>query len=336
MTQPRDFSLQAPLTWVRGRPPRSAPAGVPGRRPRWRGRGQRPCLRGDRRDLQRRRRSSAPAPSRSCGPVGRVVRAVQAAGPVLEKLAAEADGAWVLAKVDVDANPQLSAALQVQSIPMVVAVVGGQLVAGFLGALPEAQVRQWIGQIMQVAAAAGHAAAAERAATGPPRPGPARGRPGRTEMAGRPGVTGGPGARPRRRTPWTRRPGRRRRRLRAGARGHPGHPVATHGPGPGRPVPPGELLRPGRRPGGPRPTARTTWTPRSRSPTSTWPAAGRGGLRPAARRLPAHRRRRAGQGAAAPAQPVRHLPARDPRVAKARSRLPACCSDRAACWPAGG
>jgi putative thioredoxin len=71
--------------------------------------------------------------------------------PVLEKLAAEADGAWVLAKVDVDANPQLSAALQVQSIPMVAAVIGGQLVPGFLGALPEAQVRQWLGQLMQVA-----------------------------------------------------------------------------------------------------------------------------------------------------------------------------------------
>ena len=71
--------------------------------------------------------------------------------PVLERLANEAAGAWVLAKVDVDANPQLSAALQVQSIPMVVGVIGGQLVPGFLGALPEAQVRQWLGQVLQVA-----------------------------------------------------------------------------------------------------------------------------------------------------------------------------------------
>jgi putative thioredoxin len=79
-----------------------------------------------------------------CGPCKQL-------SPVLEKLAAEAGGQWILAKVDVDANPQLSAALQVQSIPMVVAVLGGQLVDGFLGAMPEAQVRQWIGQVLAVA-----------------------------------------------------------------------------------------------------------------------------------------------------------------------------------------
>ncbi len=79
-----------------------------------------------------------------CGPCKQL-------SPVLEKLAAEADGTWILAKVDVDANPQLAAALQVQSIPMVVAVIGGQLVDGFLGAMPEAQVRQWLGQVMGIA-----------------------------------------------------------------------------------------------------------------------------------------------------------------------------------------
>src|ERR1700679_2683250 len=79
-----------------------------------------------------------------CGPCKQL-------SPVLEKLAAEAAGQWILAKVDVDANPQLSAALQVQSIPMVVAVIGGQLVDGFLGAMPEAQVRQWIGQVVAAA-----------------------------------------------------------------------------------------------------------------------------------------------------------------------------------------
>ena len=79
-----------------------------------------------------------------CGPCKQL-------SPVLEKLAAEAGGSWVLAKVDVDANPQLSAALRVQSIPMVVAVIGGQMVDGFLGALPEAQVREWLGQVLAAA-----------------------------------------------------------------------------------------------------------------------------------------------------------------------------------------
>jgi len=83
-----------------------------------------------------------------CGPCKQL-------SPVLEKLAAEAAGTWILAKVDVDANPQLAAALQVQSIPMVVAVIGGQLVDGFLGAMPEAQVRQWLGQVLGIAEKAG-------------------------------------------------------------------------------------------------------------------------------------------------------------------------------------
>jgi putative thioredoxin len=87
-------------------------------------------------------------------------------GPVLEKLAAEADGAWILAKVDVDANPQLSQALQVQSIPMVVAVVAGQVADGFLGALPEQDVRAWLGQVMQVAERLGLAPAAPNGQNG--------------------------------------------------------------------------------------------------------------------------------------------------------------------------
>jgi len=79
-----------------------------------------------------------------CGPCKQL-------GPILEKLALEANGAFILAKVDVDANPQLSAALQVQSIPMVVAIVAGQVADGFLGAMPESQVREWLGQVMQLA-----------------------------------------------------------------------------------------------------------------------------------------------------------------------------------------
>jgi putative thioredoxin len=123
-----------------------------------------------------------------CGPCKQL-------SPVLEKLANEAGGQWILAKVDVDANPQLSAALQVQSIPMVVAVLGGQLVDGFLGAMPEAQVKQWIGQVLAVAekmgmavtAPAGAAETADVADAGtvPGAPGDARG-------PGGPGGAGGP------------------------------------------------------------------------------------------------------------------------------------------------
>jgi putative thioredoxin len=69
--------------------------------------------------------------------------------PVLEKLAAEGGGTWILGKVDVDTNPRLAQALRVQGIPMVVAVVGGQLVEGFTGVLPEAQIRQYVDAVLK-------------------------------------------------------------------------------------------------------------------------------------------------------------------------------------------
>jgi len=69
--------------------------------------------------------------------------------PILERLAAEGGGSWLLGKVDVDANPRLAQALRVQGIPMVVAVVGGQLVEGFTGVLPEAQVRQYVDAVLK-------------------------------------------------------------------------------------------------------------------------------------------------------------------------------------------
>ncbi|WP_319463536.1 tetratricopeptide repeat protein [Micromonospora sp. RTP1Z1] len=69
--------------------------------------------------------------------------------PVLERLAAEGDGAWVLAKVDVDANPRIAQMFRVQGIPMVYAVVGGQPIDAFSGVVPEAQLRQWIGAVLQ-------------------------------------------------------------------------------------------------------------------------------------------------------------------------------------------
>jgi len=72
----------------------------------------------------------------------------------------------------------------VQSIPMVVAVVGGQLVPGFLGALPEAQVRQWLGQLMQVAQQLGMPSADAGGEAG--EAGPGAGPPGLEEMPGGP------------------------------------------------------------------------------------------------------------------------------------------------------
>jgi putative thioredoxin len=64
-------------------------------------------------------------------------------GPVLEKFAADYGGAFVLAKVDVEAEQELGAAFQIRSIPTVVLVKDGQLVDGFQGALPEGQLREF-------------------------------------------------------------------------------------------------------------------------------------------------------------------------------------------------
>ena len=65
-------------------------------------------------------------------------------GPILEKLAADYHGAFELAKVDVDKEQQLAAAFQIRSIPTVMLVKDGQLVDGFPGALPEAQLREFL------------------------------------------------------------------------------------------------------------------------------------------------------------------------------------------------
>jgi putative thioredoxin len=83
-----------------------------------------------------------------CGPCKQL-------SPVLEKLAAEGNGSWVLAKVDVDAEQRLAAAFQVQSIPSVFAVVGGQLLPLFQGAVSETQARQVIDEVLRVAAEQG-------------------------------------------------------------------------------------------------------------------------------------------------------------------------------------
>src|SRR2546422_9412498 len=65
-------------------------------------------------------------------------------GPVLERLAEEHRGQFLLAKLDVDANPQASYAFRIQSIPAVKAFRDGQLVSEFVGAIPEGSIRAWL------------------------------------------------------------------------------------------------------------------------------------------------------------------------------------------------
>ena len=94
--------------------------------------------------------------------------------PLLERLAQEGAGSWVLATVDVEANQRIAQMLQVQSIPTVFAVIGGQLVPGFQGALPEAQVREFLKALLEAARQAGlsgpAAAAPGAEVDGPPAP----------------------------------------------------------------------------------------------------------------------------------------------------------------------
>ena len=69
-------------------------------------------------------------------------------GPILEKAAEERRGAFLLAKIDVDANPMVSRALGVQSIPMVVAFQDGQAVTGFVGAISEDEVNRFLDSVL--------------------------------------------------------------------------------------------------------------------------------------------------------------------------------------------
>jgi putative thioredoxin len=75
--------------------------------------------------------------------------------PILEKVVGETGGQVVLAKINVDENPQASQAFQVQSIPAVYALDKGQVVANFMGAQPEAQVREFVSQLAGPGGAAG-------------------------------------------------------------------------------------------------------------------------------------------------------------------------------------
>ena len=97
-----------------------------------------------------------------CGPC-------KSLGPVLEKLAGEYGGAFVLAKVDVDKEQQVAAAFQIRSVPTVFLLVGGQPVDAFQGALPEGQLRQFLQQhgIEPLAGAGNDAGPAESAPADP-------------------------------------------------------------------------------------------------------------------------------------------------------------------------
>ena len=76
-----------------------------------------------------------------CGPC-------KSLGPILETVIGETGGKVVLAKVDVDANPETSQAFQVQSIPAVYAMKDGKVVDGFTGAQGEPAVREFVGRLM--------------------------------------------------------------------------------------------------------------------------------------------------------------------------------------------
>jgi putative thioredoxin len=69
-------------------------------------------------------------------------------GPILEKVVDETDGKVVLTKVNVDENPQVSQAFRVQGIPAVYAVADGKVVSGFVGAQPEAAVREFVDSLL--------------------------------------------------------------------------------------------------------------------------------------------------------------------------------------------
>jgi putative thioredoxin len=83
-----------------------------------------------------------------CGPCKQL-------SPVLERLAVEYAGRWVLAKIDVDAEQRLGAAFGIQSIPAVIAIIGGRPAPLFQGAVGEAQARQVIDEVLRVAAQEG-------------------------------------------------------------------------------------------------------------------------------------------------------------------------------------
>jgi len=83
-----------------------------------------------------------------CGPCKQL-------SPILERLALNGQGAWLLGKVDTEAERDLASAFQIQSIPTVIAVIGGKLLPLFQGAYPEEQISQVLAELLRVAAEQG-------------------------------------------------------------------------------------------------------------------------------------------------------------------------------------
>jgi putative thioredoxin len=79
-----------------------------------------------------------------CGPCKQL-------GPMLEKAVQEAKGAVRLVKIDVDRNQELAAQMRIQSIPAVYAFFQGRPVDGFMGAIPESQIKQFVQRLIKAA-----------------------------------------------------------------------------------------------------------------------------------------------------------------------------------------
>src|SRR5436190_9218201 len=89
-------------------------------------------------------------------------------GPVLEKVAEEHGGEFLLAKVDVDSSPYVASQFRIQSIPNVWAFVDGKPVDQFIGAYPEPAVREFVSRLLPTEADREAAEADEAAAAGDP------------------------------------------------------------------------------------------------------------------------------------------------------------------------
>jgi len=68
-------------------------------------------------------------------------------GPMIEKVVREAKGKIKLVKIDIDQNPEIAGQMRVQSIPAVFAFVDGRPVDGFMGAVPESQIKQFVAKL---------------------------------------------------------------------------------------------------------------------------------------------------------------------------------------------